>query len=472
MNLISPAINGNVENSTRRFGKDELNLADWKIGVATYQQPVTDEGKKVDRHTTVISRSDGTCQQVIREAPSSVGLPTAADDDLLLALEYLTYREGFNADVIHFEPNELLKIMNCPANNHYRQRLKDSFERLVKVSVTYTDIWYDRKTQAVAPAFFTGVLAETKLVFRRGRPQQGSRPESYFQWVDSLFQSMKQGNLATIDLDLHFSLKLPGSRQLHRHLNKRRYGTRKYATYERDLKELACGHLGMQDCKDLKRNFHRSVQELIDVNYLSPDSVQYIKVRPGVWRVRFDFQAVSPVVPAPVALVQQFYKLWAGEVPPRIFDGELAHARELLDLHPETTIRQVLPNVVSTMKTEFPNAKSFGGARKYFDEALQSFSARQQKIERTEVDVQADTQKQAAFHEEQEQKRQLRGKRLAIWDELTEAQKSKLYEEAIQQATSAAVRARLVRGKADQHPATEVLALLVTKQNTPAGDSA
>lgn len=460
-------INGKFDagDCSRRIGRDELNLADWKVGVAKYQQPRHDDRKKLDRFTTMISRKDGTHQRVTREAPASVGLPTAVDDDVILACQYLTFINKYESDVVHFQPSELITILGWPHNDDSRQRLKKSFERLTKVSITYTDTWYDRKNLSVAPEFYTGIFAEAKLVFRRGRPEKGTVPESYFQWVDSLFQNMKQGNLATIDLDFHFNLKKPGARHLHRHLNKRRHGNRRYAPYERDLKELACGHLGMQDCKDLKRNFHQGcVQELINQDYLVADSVAYIKVRPGIWRVRFDFSVTKSVVPPPIALVRTFYELWSGKIPKRILKGELVAAREIIGQSGEERAFALLPLVISTMKTAFPNAQNFGATRKYFAEAANSFDTTTHQEAEKATEAKRRAHDKAEQEKQRQEKQRIRAARLAKWNTFSDDEKVTYFERAERQTTSPSTLS-LLRRRHFSKPPTIVLKLMDTLTN-------
>src|SRR5688572_30385279 len=97
----------------RFIGKDELNLADWPLGVRAYQQPLKADGGKVDYIETQIRRPDGSFQKVTRMAPSRIGLPTSTDDDVLLALLTLAKKQNFASDKMHFVPAELLRILQC-----------------------------------------------------------------------------------------------------------------------------------------------------------------------------------------------------------------------------------------------------------------------------------------------------------------------------------------------------------------------
>jgi len=282
-----------------RFGKDELNLADWRIGVPTHQQPQGKDGGKVDFVEYEIERQNEPNQIVTIEAPRRKGLPTPSDEDVLIGLLALAKQQGFKSDMVHFVPRHLLQTIRWPLKQDSYDRLELALKRLTAVTITYELTWYNKLTAEVEPILVTGILAESKLVRRRGRKPAGSIPDSYVQWTNDFYRSIEGGNLTDLDLELYFSFKRPCTKHLYRHLNKRFYGPRSGKPYERDMKHLACGHLGMTDSKDLKRNFHFAIAELEDNGYLPKldPKHRYRKVRKGVWRVRFDPPADRTVQP-------------------------------------------------------------------------------------------------------------------------------------------------------------------------------
>jgi hypothetical protein len=77
--------------------------------------------------------------------------------------------------------------------------------------------------------------------------------------------------------------------QLYRHLNKVWHGGRKPSLYERDLEELACGHLLMSRTKDTKRNFTAIVAEMQSKQFIAPlPPEQRFTKSQGRWRVRIE----------------------------------------------------------------------------------------------------------------------------------------------------------------------------------------
>ena len=97
--------------SLPQSGKDELNLAEFPIallseklpeGVRTlqYQDQIFDAGKK-----RLVKR------KLIIEGSELYGLPTAKDDEVILALVQLSKRQGFQSRNLEFSRFELLSML-------------------------------------------------------------------------------------------------------------------------------------------------------------------------------------------------------------------------------------------------------------------------------------------------------------------------------------------------------------------------
>jgi len=475
-----------------RFGKDHLNLADWRISVATYQQRRKRDGERIDYAEYVIARQDRTCQKVILEAPSRVGLPTAGDEDVLIALLALAKQQHFASDVVRFVPSRLMAIMRWPIKQKSYERLEKALKRLTALTVTYKLAWYSRKLATVQPILVTGILAESKLLLRRGRRASNAIPDSYVQWTKNFYTSLTEGNLTDLDLDLYFTWERPTTKHLHRHLNKVWHSGRKPKLYERDLKELACGHLGMTNNKDVKRNVGRAIEELERQGYLVPTekTVRYRKIRPGVWRVRMELhpdhyrvkttgagewskQIVSSEQGTDaMLLVCDYHRHRFGRemYTPKVH--ELNHAKMLCTSHDIALLRRLVPEVAKTVETAY-RAKDchFGAAVPYFERTLQDRADKERyRIRQAAQDSnQADTH--AALNSQQQKRQHLRIDRLAKWKELSDEQKTGYYDQAIQHTTSDAVRSRLCCHRDFTNPATEVLAVMAANLGDAIGES-
>ena len=382
----------------RNVGKDELNLADWRIGVATHQQPRKENGEKLDVIEYEIPARDGRTQRVTLMAPAAVGLPTPADEDLLMGLLCVARQQYFESDTVRFSTSQLCDVMHKVPSRNTRDRIEKGLTRLKALTIKFEFAWYDRVKAEVEPILITGILAEAKLMRRNGRPRKNEPVESHVQWTKSFYNSIKSGNLTSLDLDLYFSFSRPGTKQLYRHLNKRFYGRKCGVRYERDLIHLACGHLGMKKSRYVKRNLHQCIQELEKHGYILAEGPanRYRHVRPGAWRVGFTLapayrkakqwkrgphaeQAELPEHDAAATIVREFHRLWSGVGEYRPGAGELVIAKELIRVHDAETIRLALPSAVRVLRKKWPDCRTFRGVERYLDDALEPLRARRDR---------------------------------------------------------------------------------------------
>ncbi|CAL1125298.1 unnamed protein product [Cladocopium goreaui] len=476
-----------------KLGKDHLTLADWPIGVATYQQRTQESGEQRDYAAFSIEREDGTRQKVTLESPSRVGLPTAGDKDVLIALLFLAKEQGFASDIVRFVPWQLLQVMGWPRNQKSLLRLKTSLKRLKALTATYESAWYSRRTRTVEACLITGILAEVKVVFRKGRRASDATPESYVQWTRHVYTSLQEGSLIDLDLDLYFSCKRPAAKDLLRHLNKVWHGGRKPKPYARDLKELACGHLGMTDSKDLKRNFDQLVKELEARNYVRPtaSSVRYKKIRPGIWRVHFELhpdQLRTKKQVSPAETPQKTTGDSAASEAERLvclyhrqrFDKEtyapqqreVDHAATLLVAHRMDTLVQLLPAVAKTVKQTFQDQDVFfGAAVPYFEKAIAD-ARRREKVSAQKEQQREEVGAKDGDSANQKDLRQKRRQRLLEhWAGLKEEQQQGYLEKSIDAAASSFDRRRLARSQDITNPSNMALDIMARHHKLSKGES-
>lgn len=469
------------------IGKDHLILADWPLGAATYQQRRTPSGLKLDYAEYVVQRPGATGQRVILEAPSTVGLPAAGDKDFLIALLTLAKDQEYASDVVRFVPAHVLRVMDLATTKKNYLRLKTALKRLRAVTITYERAWYSRAKRAVEPILVTGILAEAKLVLQRGRPALHALPDSYVQWTRTFHQSLQEGSLIDLDLDLYFAWDRPGAKDLHRHLNKVWHGGRKPKIYERDLHELACAHLGMTDGSHLKRNFHELVKEHEQKGYLLPldGAVRYRRIRPGVWRVRFDLHpdqvrqsrtsagdcriSESPAVTAnAAAIVRAYHCCRFGRETYEPKPHELKHAAALLRSVDTAVVESVVPVVAETVKESYRGQDChFGAAVPYFELALQDRTDKERLRARQRQANHLDAQARVALQGSKREHSSRRTKLLAIWKALVPVQQAHYYELAVAQAASQAIRLHLRCHRDLSNPPTEVLAAMAADGALP-----
>src|SRR4051794_31840705 len=216
-----------------REGRDEMNLAEYPIALLADRSP--NDVKTVVYHdkdeTLTITGSD------------LLGLPTALDVDVIIGLLHLTKtKSNFESTTVHFTRYELLRILGWPDRGYYYERLTESLNRWVGVTLVYKKSWWDNETKTKGNHSFhildAAVVVEQEQ--RRGcRSRQLPLPLSSVRWSGEFFRSFQANNLKRLDLQLYFSLQSAISKQLYRFLDKRFY---RKAAWSFDLRTLACEH--------------------------------------------------------------------------------------------------------------------------------------------------------------------------------------------------------------------------------------
>src|SRR4051794_22074672 len=114
-----------------RDGRDEMNLADFPLSALQRAQKSDEAGRKVDRMELHATRYDPAGKRRVRQkvtltSSARDGLPTPADEHVILALLYLAkHSTDFGEDTVHFAPSQLFEIMNWAPNGRSYTRLRD-----------------------------------------------------------------------------------------------------------------------------------------------------------------------------------------------------------------------------------------------------------------------------------------------------------------------------------------------------------
>jgi hypothetical protein len=440
-------------------GRDELNLADFPISVLQRQQPTDDHGAKLDTAVYEATRYDRDARQRVQqrvtlETSSKHGLPTPADENVVLALLYVAkHTHGFADPVVPFAPRQLFRIMGWAPNSRSYDRLRQVLRRLKALVIRYENSWWDIGGRAYEAEVATGIVSEYRLARQvGGRKQPGAAPACWVCWTPRFQQSLSSGNLKKLDLERLFALKLPTSQRLYRFLDKRFYPPHQPPVVEMDVYDLACGHVGLTrvaNVAELKRRLAPAIAELEETGFIAKadPAERYQKVRPGVWRVRFragpDFLARTrpvPVAAQPVApvvtitptadpdassaerdLARDFYGRWGRSEEVRPGGKDLVQARNLIEQYGADAARDLIPDLVQVVRRRWPDCKSFSGAvEKYLAEAL---AVREHRLaaqrRRGEDDARREMDRQAAAREARRRK-QLE----ARWAALPEAERA------------------------------------------------
>lgn len=291
-------------------GRDHLNLADFPISVLQRQQPQDGAGNKVDTvvyHSTRYDRRAGyrVPQTVTLTTNSKLGLPTPADENVVLALLYLAKKvNNFTEAIVPFTPRQLFQVMHWSPNSRSYVRLRDVLRRLKSLTITYQNSWWDRNDRQYEQEFATGIIAGYKIARQTaGQPSPESVPGSWLRWDPQFHESVMAGNLKRLDLEQLFALKLPTSQRMYRFLDKHFY---RDVHFELDLRDFACGHVGLSasyDIGQLKHKLQPAIAELERIGFILPAAVgeRYEKLRPGVWRIKFQQKISACLIPSAVS---------------------------------------------------------------------------------------------------------------------------------------------------------------------------
>jgi hypothetical protein len=280
-----------------RVGKDEMNLAEFPIAILTNRTP---EGVKTLRYR------DHRGQLTVTGS-DALGLPTAIDADVIVALIELTKkRNNFTEQTVHFTRYELIRLVGWANVGTSYDRVEESLNRWAGVLLMYDGCWWDNRSKAYVSKTFhiieSIVIAEGKLKKTRGG-EQPSLPSSSFTWSKDFIQSCKDNNLKDLDTTLYFSLRLPTSKQLFRFLDKRFY---RRPDLDFDLAEVAFERVGLSrgysgNAGKIKEKLGDAIGELEARGFLKPlaRGDRYFKTGAG-WRIRLiDGRGSSPAPAGP-----------------------------------------------------------------------------------------------------------------------------------------------------------------------------
>ena len=160
-------------------GRDEMNLADFPISALQRQQKRDGEGRKLDRLEFEASRYDPATRQRLRQkvtltSTARDGLPTPADEHVILALLYVAkHGNNFAEPTVHFAPSQLFDIMGWAPNGRSYTRLRDVLRRLKSLTIRYENAWWDVVGRGYEEEVATGILSAYRVARPRRRRRRG-----------------------------------------------------------------------------------------------------------------------------------------------------------------------------------------------------------------------------------------------------------------------------------------------------------
>ena len=436
------------EVALEREGRDEMNLCEYPIALLADRAPK--DQKTIHYHnrdeTLTITGSD------------LLGLPTALDIDVIIALMALTKaRTNFEGRKVHFTRYELLKVLGWPDRGYYYKRLSDSLNRWVGVTLIFKRSWWDneRKTKGNQSLHILESASIIEQSDRKtSRSKQAEMPLSYIRWSEEFFRSFQANNLKRLDLQVYFLLKSSITKQLYRFLDKRFY---KKPSWSFDVRTLACEHIGMTrnyETWRLKQKLRPAIDELTETGFLKElePSKRFTKTGTGEWAVHFQRDGAARLPLAPIA--EQVEGEGLGELARELIARGLAEtsAVEFVSGYPAERIRRQLENLDFEIEREhIENAGAwlakairadFNPSTKFIPKAERE---RLKRAEAEELKRGAEQKRLQALRRRQEAERgareeEIQARLTAFWESLVEAEQETLKAEALGAASSEALR--------------------------------
>lgn len=270
-------------------GKDELNLAEFPIALLTekapdgvrtleYKDQIFDAGKKklVNRRLKI-------------EGSENYGLPTAKDDEVILALIQLSKRRKFDDRAVEFTRYELICLLGWPNTGQSYARIELALRRWVSVTLHYENAWWDKSEERWTSGAFH-IIDDFELNDSRETTPQLTFLTSRIIWSARIFDSFVDGHLKNIRYDVYLKLRSAISKRMFRFLDKRFHHSKKVSF---ELRDFAHEHIGLsrsyKDCGKLKEKLNIAVKELEEIGFIEalPAERRYQHEGRGCWRVTF-----------------------------------------------------------------------------------------------------------------------------------------------------------------------------------------
>lgn len=263
-------------------GVDELNLAEFPLAAISQRL----ETKTVVFDDEVFDRDLGRSvpRRLTLSGSDRYGLPTAADDDVLLACIQISKLGNFSDPKVIFSRYEILKLLGWRDETRNYRRVAESLRRWKGLTVYSDKAFFDKKASSWVNRDF-GII-DNLSIYRRESAETKAR--SHFTWNEVIFQSFQAGYLKQLDWSLYCKLKSPVAKRLYRFLDKRFYHR---SRIEIDLRILGTTKVRLSsdyNTAQMKRALDRGIAELEHLWCLKRTKDRYQKVGKGNWIVVFE----------------------------------------------------------------------------------------------------------------------------------------------------------------------------------------
>jgi hypothetical protein len=334
-------VNVAIDQQPGREGfRDELNFAEFPLASLSTSLPKNQKTLEFTDEIFDRSRNERVTRKLTITASDKYGLPTAMDDEVILGLIQLTAKSDFTNRRVLFTRYQLLKILDWTDDTRNYDRLEQSLNRWLGVTLYYDKSWWSKEEQCWVNEGFHILdhvtILDKERQRRKAKQSEADAGKSSFVWNEVVFNSFKAGYLKHIDYDFYKALESAVSKRMYRFLDKRFYHRE---TLEFDLRAFACEHIGLSKnyhTGELKRVLTPAIAELEAQHFLKPlaPEERFSRKARGSWSVVFVRQSPSAKKETP--------ELPELVVALRDRGLSLHSARRLVAREPEAKIREKL----------------------------------------------------------------------------------------------------------------------------------
>ena len=181
--------------------------------------------------------------------------------------------------------------MGWAPNGRSYTRLRDVLRDFKSLTIRYENAWWDAAGRGYEEEVATGVISAYKIARQVSGPRTAhTAPLSWATWTQESHESLLNGNIKRLDLDVFFRFRTPTAGACID--SSTNASTTRSGVVSMDLLEFACGHVGLTDAGNvaiLKRRLNPAVAELEKIGFLTPlaPEERFQKVKAGVWPVQF-----------------------------------------------------------------------------------------------------------------------------------------------------------------------------------------
>lgn len=276
--------------------RDELNFAEFPLASVSTSLPKDQKTLEFRDEIFDKARNERITRKLTITASDKYGLPTAIDDEVILGLIQLTGKTDFANRKVHFTRYELLKLLNWADSTKNYNRLEQSLNRWLGVTLYYDKAWWSKEEQSWVDEGFH-ILDQVTILDKERQRRRAAKGEdggkSSFVWNEVVFNSFKAGYLKQIDFEFYKGLESAISKRMYRFLDKRFYHRPRL---EFDLRTFACEHIGLSKnyhTGELKRVLSPAIAELEVQRFLKtlPGDERFVRKGRGEWTIVFQREA-------------------------------------------------------------------------------------------------------------------------------------------------------------------------------------